>query len=342
MAENRKLVIPVFITHRGCPHQCLFCNQFSITGEGREPGKRRNTTRNTIEEWLARDSSYDEVQVAFYGGSFTCLDNEEQVRLLSEVQPYIASGRVNAIRLSTRPDCLDRENIMLLQDMGVRCVELGVQSLDDNVLRKSRRGHTAENSIRAHGLLRDSGMETGIQLLPGLPGETTRSFRAGIKKVVELCPDMVRLYPAVVVDGSPLAEEYRRGRYRPLSLNKALALTCWAKGMFDAAGIKVIRMGLQHSDKLMQELVAGPYHPAFGELVNSRQWYLQMRKALSGLGDDETLSIHICDRDYSAVVGMKKVNIIRLGNLGFQGRFDIVVEKERNRGTVQYVVSKSS
>lgn len=341
MAVSRNLVIPIFISHRGCPHQCLFCNQFSITGKGAAQESPTPSIAQTVEEWLS-DSSRNSVQVAFYGGSFTCLDEDEQVRLLTQVQPYLVSGQVQSIRLSTRPDCVNRDNAQLLWRLGVRTIELGVQSLDDAVLKESRRGHSAHDSIRALALLQEVGFETGVQLLPGLPKETTRSFLQGVKRVVELRPDMVRIYPAVVVKRSPLAEMFGRNEYKPLSMNKAIGLTRRARQLFEEAGIPVIRMGLQHSEVLEKELVAGPYHPAFGELVVSRQWLAEIRKRLGALKDGERLDIHISDRDQSAVVGMKKQNIHRLRALGFADRFTLVAEKERARGVAHYVVSQSS
>lgn len=338
MAEKKKLVVPVFISHRGCPHQCLFCNQFSISGERSAVDDDSQLVDRTIAEWLPGGRRHEEVQVAFYGGSFTCLDDEEQLAFLRVVQPHIKQGMVDSIRLSTRPDCIDGERIDLLRAFGVRTVELGVQSLDDIVLRRSARGHTARDSIRAIKKLKDSGFEVGVQLLPGLPEETTKSFLDGVKRVVELRPDMVRIYPAVVVEGSPLAGLHRAGKYRPLTMNRAIALTRRAREIFTAAGVRVVRMGLQHSDTLVDELVAGPYHPSFGEIVVSRQWLREIRKRLSMLAEGETLTIRISDRDLSAVSGMRKMNIDRLHELGFGGRFRIETEKERLRGSVEYVV----
>jgi histone acetyltransferase (RNA polymerase elongator complex component) len=337
-AVSRKLVIPIFISHRGCPHQCLFCNQFSITGKGVAKEDHTASITETIDEWLG-EMNRDSVQVAFYGGSFTCLEDDKQTRLLVKVQPYLESGQVHSIRLSTRPDCVTRENLQMLWGLGVRTVELGVQSLDDTVLWNSRRGHSAHDSIRALTLLKELGFETGVQLLPGLPGETSRSFLQGVKRVVGFRPDMVRIYPAVVVERSPLAQMFRSGEYQPLSMNRAIGLTRRAKELFSKAGITVIRMGLQHSEMLESELVAGPYHPSFGELVVSRQWFVDIRKQLCRLADGDRLDIYVSDRDMSAVVGMKRKNIRRLQALGFGDRFTLIAEKERARGTVHYVVS---
>jgi len=331
------LIIPVFISHRGCPHQCLFCNQHAISGQkdGELKGKM---VRDIIDTWLGRSPGEKNVQVAFYGGSFTCLGRDEQRRLLGAVEPYLTAGRVSGIRLSTRPDCVSTENSRFLVGMGVKTVELGVQSLDDRVLLACQRGHSADDSRRAMETLRATGLEVGVQLLPGLPGESTRSFLAGLREVIAFHPDLIRLYPAVVVEHSALADLYREGKYTPLTLNTAIGLTRRAKELLDAAGIPVIRMGLQPSDALTTQVVGGPYHPAFGELVVSRQWFRRIRQRLSVCRAGEHLTIYISDRDHSAVVGMRKMNIIRLAKLGFQGRFTIVPEKNRERGTVKYAV----
>lgn len=327
------LIIPIFIAHRGCPHQCLFCNQHAIAGSSGDPD-----IGTEISSWLRRSRTREEVQVAFYGGSFTCLAEEEQQRLLAPVQPFIEKGLVRSIRISTRPDCITDHNCRMLSAMGVATVELGVQSLDDQVLRLARRGHTADDSRRAMHILRSGGLRVGVQLLPGLPGETTRSFMAGVAEVVAFAPELVRLYPAVVVKKSPLAEMVLHGEYRPLSLNRAVALTGRAKERFDAAGIPVVRMGLQPTAELDQSVVAGPYHPAFGELVASRLWFRQLRQQLRNLAAGERLRVHISDRDHSAVAGAKRINILRLKQLGYGGRFSIHPEKGRKRGSVSYVV----
>ena len=331
------LIIPVFITHRGCPHQCLFCNQHAISGQ-KDGEQKSDRVGDVIETWLGRSPDEENVQVAFYGGSFTCLCMDEQRRLLDAVAPYLVDGRVSGIRLSTRPDCISHENSSFLREMGVTTVELGVQSLDDRVLTACRRGHSAEDSRRAMTILRAAGLKVGVQLLPGLPGESTRSFVSGVREIITFHPDLVRLYPAVVVKQSPLADLYQQGKYTPLSLNRAIGLTRRAKELLDEASIPVIRMGLQPSDALASQIAAGPFHPAFGELVASRQWFRRLRQRLRACRPDEHLVIHISDRDHSAVVGLKKMNIIRLEKLGFQGRFTIIPEQNRERGTVKYAV----
>ncbi|MDK9708476.1 MAG: radical SAM protein [Desulforhopalus sp.] len=331
------LVIPVFIPHRGCPHQCLFCNQEKISGShGEEAGAAGVAA--TIDHWLARSPGRTRVQVAFYGGSFTCLRAADQMVLLTAVQPYIAAGKVDCIRLSTRPDCIDAEVCRLLRDFRVGVVELGVQSLCDTVLAENRRGHNAAQALAACAQLRAAGMELGAQMMVGLPGETTRSFLHGIDTVVRVQPDFVRLYPVLVVKDSGLAEWFHQGRYRPLNLNQAIALTGRAYTKLQEAGIRVVRMGLQPSESLDRSYLAGPYHPAFGELVQSRLWLRRIRARLADLAPAEHLRIHISHRDHGVVVGQKKANIRRLNELGFSGRFTISPDKSMARGSILYVV----
>ena len=332
----KPLVIPVFIPHRGCPHQCLFCNQNAITGRTAD-GVPQEIER-TITTWLTRSHSRTGVQVAFYGGSFTCLPEGKQEQMLGAVQPFLRRGDVHCIRLSTRPDCVDSESCAFLKRMGVAIVELGLQSLDDDVLLRSRRGHTAEDCRRAVRVLKEAGIEVGVQLMPGLPGESGPSFFNGVRAVIDLAPAFVRLYPALVVNHSGLAEMYRLGDYRPLSLNRAVALCRRAKELFVRAGIRVVRVGLQPSATLEQELLAGPYHPAFGELVAARDWFRRIRALFAGSPAEGKLTVQISERDLSAFLGPKRMNMQRLAQLGLAERLLLETKKEMTRGTLTYVV----
>ncbi|MBW6521413.1 MAG: radical SAM protein [Desulfoarculaceae bacterium] len=353
------LVIPIFIPHQGCPQQCLFCNQHSITGEEGSRVDVAASVTATIREWLARPrrqkpapgmdapvprepgmaEGWPSVQVAFFGGSFTCLPEARQQELLAAVQPFLRSGQVDCIRLSTRPDCVDKAVCSFLLSQGVRIVELGVQSLDDRVLRASWRGHDADDSRRAVALLRNAGMEVGIQLMPGLPLETTGSFLRTVREVIVLAPAFVRLYPVLVVEQAGLAAMYRRGDYRPLSMNKAIALTARAREMLAAATIRVVRIGLQPSAALERELLAGPYHPAFGELVASRIWFKRIRALLAACPKGRRLTVRISPRDLSAVIGMKRLNMKRFERLGMADRLELITNATMKRGTLVYAVN---
>jgi len=300
-----------------------------------------------IREWLARPRSAKPVQVAFFGGSFTCLPEDRQEVLLAAVRPFLRQqgreedpwAQVDCIRLSTRPDCVDTATVSFLRANGVRIVELGVQSLDDRVLQASRRGHSADQCRRATALLREGGMEVGIQLMPGLPLETTASFLRTVRGAADLAPSFVRLYPALVVEHSGLAAMYRRGEYRPLSLNRAIALSCRAKAIFEAAAIRVVRIGLQPSPSLERDLVAGPYHPAFGELVAARIWFRKIRSLLAGCPAGSRLTVRVSHRDLSAVIGMKRSSMRRLARLGLLERLEIITEPTLQRGTLEYAVN---
>ena len=332
------LVIPIFIPHRGCPHDCLFCNQQKISGAKREGAEAQ--VAETIEEWLEYQGDRTEVQVAFFGGSFTCMDKSDQVELLEAVQPFVADGRVGSIRCSTRPDCIHSEVISLLQQYNVTTVELGVQSLDDGVLQKARRGHSAADCEKAFRMLKKGGIEVGIQLMPGLPGDTTHLFLKTVNRVIGLSPDFVRIYPCIVVNDSGLEKLFEDGGFQPLSLEKAVAISGFCYSKFQKAGITVVRMGLQPSTSLAKSVIAGPYHPAFGDLVQSRLWLNRIKKKLMDLKAGEKLEMYLSHRDLSSVIGQQKKNIKRLEELGYKDRFTLVVDKSMQRGSTQYVVSK--
>ena len=266
---------------RGVRTVALFCNQHRISGVEGKPVTAEDVAR-IIRLWLARGrgKSLRQVQVAFYGGSFTGLSVGRQEELLTAVAPFIQRGEVQAVRLSTRPDYIDSDTVGFLRGYHVATVELGVQSLDDRVLKLSLRGHRAEDAVRASSRLRSAGMELGIQLMIGLPGQNFTSLRKTTSPVMTLAPDFVRIYPVLVVEGSGLEQLFRQGAYRPLSLSCAVLQTAWMKKKFTAAGIRVVRMGLQPGPELERSLVAGPYHPAFGELVNGRLMLQQTRRLL--------------------------------------------------------------
>ncbi len=343
------LVIPVFIAHQGCSQLCLFCNQQVITGAkqgGKVVAVQPAQVEAIIAEWLARprrrkESSKERagsVQVAFYGGSFTCLPPAYQESLLAAVQPFLQRGEVAAIRLSTRPDCVDAATCVRLYDAGVRIIELGVQSLDDRVLAAARRGHDADACRRAVAVLQKAGFELGMQLMPGLPLENTASFLRTMREVVALAPAFVRLYPALVLEGTGLATAYRRGEYRPLSLNRALALTARAYDLLTSAGIRVVRMGLQATTTIEKDLLAGPYHPAFGELVIARSWFRRIRPLLAACPPDKRLTVQIAPADLSAVLGQRRSNWQRWQQLGLAERLEIITEATQARGTLSYAV----
>lgn len=334
------LIIPYFIHHRGCPHRCLFCNQHGIAGANQDDSNDPVADLvQTIERWLARSRQQEQVQVAFFGGSFTCLDEMLQLELLKAVAPHIESKRVDSIRLSTRPDCLSAEIVDFLVSGGVSTIEIGAQSMNDRVLKQAGRGHTSAQVETAVELLAGKGVETGIQLMAGLPGETTRSFLDGVRKVVEMSPNLVRLYPTLVLKNTELAALYEQSTWRPLSLERAVSLIARARTMLVSNGIKVIRMGLQPTVELETQLIAGPYHPAFGELVNARCWYKKIRPLLVKAGRGKMVRLTLSDKDYSALTGLKKQNLRRLQGLAHGARLHVETDPGVERGTYRYTVN---
>ncbi len=321
-------IIPFFISHQGCPHQCVFCNQHAITGN--QQWLTANRVAEGIRECLAwpRDEKR-QVQVAFYGGSFTGIDLQRQQELLGAVQPFLQSGVVQTIRISTRPDYVDRQRAYFLRDQGVGIVELGIQSFDTKVLKLCRRGHSPEQVDEAFCHLRRAGLSVGGQLMVGLPGESRGGVVSGARRLVALMPDMVRIYPTLVLKGSPLADLYAKGEYRPLKLYDAVALCCRLKSIFSGEQIPVIRMGLQPSDSLEKDIVDGPYHPAFGELVLARRYFNRVRPYLSSLQrnrGNNRLRLLICPADQSLFMGQKKCSVQRLTSLGLLEGIDIVCQ----------------
>jgi len=303
------MIIPFFIPHAGCPHQCVFCDQTSITGKSAPPDT--SSIPATIESYLASTSSSDPAQVAFYGGSFTALPVEDQKCFLGVVQPFLDSGRVEGIRLSTRPDAITQEVLSLLRHYHVTTIELGVQSMDDEVLLLSGRGHTAAHTVDAVALLREHAFIVGIQLMPGLPGDTAGRFRETVSTVIDLRPDFVRIYPALVIRDTPLAEMYRRGKYTPLSLDTSIDVCRDAMIRFEQAGIEVARIGLQPTEELERPgtILAGPWHPAFRQLVESSRLLGSMRALLLTDHGSEPVTFAVNPSDLSSAIGQNRSNI---------------------------------
>ena len=338
------LVIPVFISHQGCPHRCVFCDQNSITGHAtpEDPPVTDKAAQETIEQWLRRPrrEKRNEVQVAFFGGSFTGIPLQKQKELLGSVGPYIADGQVDSIRISTRPDYIDDTIIALLQEYSVSTVELGIQSLDQSVLDANVRGHSVQQSVEAIRLLKQKGLTVGVQLMCGLPGDSTSKLMTTTKYVAGLAPDFVRIYPALVVKGSGLERIYRDGKYMPLSLSKAVALCSRMKTIFDDYNIKVVRMGLQPSEEFAEKVVAGPYHPAFGELVISRSLFKKARKILQEKIHLKEKRLSIAAADESAFRGQNNVNMKRLATLGLLKNFELVFDEHQDRSSVLILAQK--
>lgn len=279
------LIIPFFIPHAGCPFTCVFCNQWQISGTAEVV--RPDEIDAYVAAYLKRARLHQDrhVEIAFYGGSFTALAPEIQTAYLQAAAEQQKKGRICGIRLSTRPDFINRAIVERLLAYGVTTVELGVQSLVDEVLQKTGRGHTAQDTLLAVELLREYPLQLGLQLMLGLPGDTPDRARLTLERAVQAAPDFVRIYPTLVFKGTTLAQWYLAKQYRPWSLDLAVDTAAAWLGTFSYYEIPVIRIGLQAAENFTkeQDLLAGPYHPAFGELVASRLFLWQIEDGLKRL-----------------------------------------------------------
>ena len=309
------MIIPFFIPHAGCPHQCVFCDQRNITGKQAPP--QPSSVPSTISRYLRDLTGSGPVQVAFYGGSFTALPFELQQAYLEPVQPFIGSGAISGIRLSTRPDGITTGILAMLKRYHAGTIELGVQSMDDNVLRLSGRGHTAADTVQAVRLLREQGFRIGLQLMPGLPGDAAATFLSTVEQVIGLNPDFVRIYPALVIKDTPLAVLYRTGRYAPLTLDAAVTLCREALDRFEEAGIEVIRIGLQATGGLESPgtIVAGPFHPAFRQLVEASRFLIRMERCLPPGNASGSITFRVNPADLSSAIGQNRQNIHAIRDL---------------------------
>jgi len=306
-------IVPFFISHRGCPHRCVFCDQRKISGaEGAIPSA--GLILETIREYR-RTSGRPAVEVAFFGGSFTSLPHSTQESLLFPLQPLIASGEVSSVRLSTRPDSLDSERAGFLRSLGVRTVEIGIQSMDDQVLSLAGRGHDAAAVERAFGCLKEQGLTVGAQLMPGLPGDTPEKSLDSLSRVLEMGPGFIRIYPALVIAGTGLADLHASGAYEPLSLEAAVALCKVMLHRSLLRGIPVIRIGLQPTADLQRAgtVLAGPWHPAFRQLVEAELFHDLVSRLLGEQAPGGLSATVVCNPSrVSDVVGQGRANMDRL------------------------------
>lgn len=300
--------ISIFVPHQGCPCACSFCNQKTITGQNELP--TADDVRNAVDTAL-RKKEY-EYEIAFFGGSFTAIDREYMLELLKAAYPYVKSGQVKGIRISTRPDCIDHEVLDILKKYGVTSIELGAQSMDDEVLQANRRGHTAQDICNASELIKEYGFELGLQMMTGLYKDTAEKSMETAKKIIEFAPSTVRIYPTVVLKGTYLAELYLKEEYTPLNADDSAELCAILVPMFENAGIKIIRLGLHSSRDIKENMLAGGFHDSFGELVKSR---IMVNKILELPPAD--YQVYVNPRSVSKLKGNKKSNIYLLIERGY-------------------------
>lgn len=333
-------IIPVFVPDLGCPHRCVFCNQTRITGIDRVPTSKE--VESQIAEYLKtipKDLNITR-EVAFYGGSFTAVNQKLQRELLSPAYRCLADGSIDRIRVSTRPDAISEEILALLSGFGVDTVELGVQSMDDEVLHRSGRGHTSRDVIRAADLIKSWGMTLGVQMIVGLPGDTEAKDVNSALELIGLKPAMVRIYPCLVLKGTKLAEMYEKGEYTPLSIDEAVERSRKLLLLFAKAEINVIRIGLQPSEQinLEGEVIAGPYHSAFRELVETALSRTQLEYLLvneARIKRAGLLELAVAQKDVSIVRGHQGSNIQYFGNKFEIKKFITKEDKSLPRGSIR-------
>ncbi len=303
----------------GCPHRCSFCNQYVITGQERIPSEEEIAA--AVQTAVRSGADPENSEIAFFGGSFTAIEPEARRALLEAAYPFVRMGLFRGIRISTRPDAISDEILDELKSFGVTAIELGAQSMEDAVLVKNRRGHTALDTVRASGMIRDAGFSLGLQMMTGLYGQSVQSALETAETLIRLKPDTVRIYPTIIMPDTELAALYERGEYRPQKLSEAVDLCARLIDLFRQAGILVIRAGLHDEEGLRERRVAGPYHPAFRELCESRIFRNRAEKLTEGLLRT-SVALAVNPRDLSKAIGQKRENIQYFESRGIHLRFE--------------------
>ena len=307
--SNNRFIIPVFVPHRGCPNDCVFCNQRKITGQ------KNVYDYNQIDEEIMKavktiDFTKDpDVEIAFYGGTFTAIDVESQKIFLKIASKYVNNYKINGIRLSTRPDAIDESILKRLKKYGVQTIELGVQSLNEDVLLKSNRGHNSKIVYESAKLIKEYGFILGIQLMIGLPGDNLEINMRTVNEVVKMKPDIARIYPTLVIKDTELARMYEKNLYKPLNVMEAVEISKEMYKVLFLNNINVIRIGLQPTENILEgeDVVAGPFHSAFRELVVSSYIFDLIKETIKTESLD-AIEFEINNKDVSYLVGNKGIN----------------------------------
>ena len=305
----KKRIIPIFVPHKGCPHDCIFCNQKKITGVSTDVTSE--DARNIIEECLETIDKDADVEIAFFGGSFTAIDIDIQKSLLSVAKEYVEKGLVKDIRMSTRPDCIDEDILSMLKEYKTSIIELGVQSLDEKVLLDSIRGHQSEIVYKSSKMIKNSGIKLGLQMMIGLPADTEEKCIFTAKKFVELKPDCVRVYPTLVVKDTGLEKLMEQNKYNPFTLEESVNIVKKVLVLFYVNNINVIRVGLQATDDLQigKAVLAGPYHPAFRELVEADMIKDYLEFVILQNKNIKQMLVKSNKKNISKIIGNKKTNV---------------------------------
>lgn len=304
----RVSIIPVFVPHLGCPHACVFCNQRRISGSSR-PATAEDVIC-AVEKAAALPLHGAKRQLAFYGGSFTAIPAEQQLALLRAAKEELDQGNIHSIRLSTRPDAINDEILNRLEQYGVETIELGAQSMDEAVLRLAGRGHAAADVARAARRIKARGFRLVLQMMTGLPGDTKEKDLSTAKQLAALGPDGVRIYPTVILRDTALYDLWQAGRYQEHTVEAAVECCAQLVPVFEAAGIPIIRLGLNPTEELSAgAAVGGAYHPALGELVQSRLMLQAARRVLEGVPPRSAVTLAVGRGKTSQMTGQHRRNV---------------------------------
>ena len=320
---KKNYIIPIFVPHLGCPNDCTFCNQKKISGQKKNITK--NDVKNIIEYYLENFKEVNRnVEVAFFGGSFTGIQRDIQEELLIAANEYIRLGKVNSIRISTRPDYIDKDILKFLKRYNVETIELGVQSTNNYILNKCKRGHSYEDVKKASLLIKEYGFSLGLQMMTGLYKSTGEKDIETAKELIRLKPETVRIYPTIVLENTHLAELLQSQLYTSPTLEETVSLCAELLELFYENNIKVIRLGLHSGGNVTDGYLSGPYHPAFGELCESEIYLKKIRKKLFEIYKNENnseiknVTIYVNQKEISKAIGQKGKNKELLLSDGFK------------------------
>ncbi|MDU6547398.1 radical SAM protein [Anaerococcus vaginalis] len=307
--SKKEYIIPIFIPFLGCPHDCAFCNQVKITNY-KDNINKENTIRQ-INQYLSYFPKNENLkEIAFFGGSFTGLDEKVMISYLEIALNYKKKGIIDRIRLSTRPDYINNSILDILKKYEVDVIELGIQSLDNEILNANERGHSKEDSIRASKLIKDYGFKLGHQIMPGLYKDSfDKAIKTGLESI-KMNPDMVRIYPTLVIKDTKLEKLYKEGLYKPLSLHEAIEISSRLYMIYSYKKIPVIRIGLQPTENINEkkDVVAGPFHPSIRQLVETNIHKIYLEELINKYRLRDKIKIHISNREISIIAGNKKAN----------------------------------
>lgn len=312
--DKKMKIIPVFVPHIGCPNDCVFCNQKRITGKGTVLATGKYVA-DIVEECRSTIDKDTYTELAFFGGSFTAIDIRVQEELLKVGKHYKDLGVVQSMRCSTRPDAINREILELQKKYGMDIIELGIQSLDDDVLKISNRGHNRRHSEEASKLIKEHGFILGHQIMPGLPGSTQKKDMNTCLDSIKMKPDMVRIYPTLIIKDTDLVDMYNSGEYNPLTLEEAVEISAFMYSQYHVNNVNVIRIGLQNTDSINkdEDVVAGPFHSAFRQLVEEKLYFSSISASLNDLDlKGRNITIAANKKLVSSIAGQKKSNVLKL------------------------------